>query len=70
MDRPWRTDSFGSEIADLTPFHFILWGHIDLNDLKARITQAFSVIPEEHCKNAVKNFHRRIQKCIEIQGDH
>ena len=65
---------------DLTPMDFWLWGMIrdqvysekssNLQELKEKITVAFSNVPLEMCQNACLSVRRRLEMCLEQDGGH
>lgn len=69
---PWPPYS-----PDLTPCDYFLWGHIkdlvyttqpSLNDLQARIQEAFDNLPQEMINRAIDEYPRRLERCIDIDG--
>ena len=72
---PWPPRS-----PDLTPCDFFLWGYIKskvyskrcrtLEELRARIGAAFGDVSEEMCRQVMQGYGRRLQRCLENDGDH
>lgn len=70
---PWPPRS-----PDLTPLDFYLWGYIKdvvyknrpttLDNLKARIRDAITQIPQHVLRNVVTSFRRRLELCLEVNG--
>lgn len=66
---------------DLTPLDFFLWGYLkqkvyacDLQDdvdiLKNKITEAVQSATPEMIELVYKEFRRRVEKCVEVGGEH
>ena len=65
---------------DLTPMDFFVWGWVkdqvyrqpvnSLNQLKARITQTMHEMPLDFARNSLLSFKRRLQTCIDNNGQH
>uniref|UniRef100_A0A914E0G4 DUF4817 domain-containing protein n=1 Tax=Acrobeloides nanus TaxID=290746 RepID=A0A914E0G4_9BILA len=72
---PWPPYS-----PDLLPTHcdFFLWGYIksivyrtqpqNLDELQARIQDAFDNLPQEMIDRAIECYERRLQRCIDVDG--
>jgi len=65
---------------DLTPLDFFLWGYLkniiyktpikDLNELKMKINNEIKSISKETLCNVFGNISKRMELCIEVDGDH
>ncbi len=65
---------------DLTPLDFSVWGfvkekvyqtsHNDLDSLKNGIRQAFELITPDMVERCLIEFTQRLEKCMEVLGDH
>jgi len=65
---------------DLTPLDYWLWPHLksmvfrrqrrfeSLNDLTQSVRQEIEMIPLATYRDSMRNFQKRIQKCIEEEG--
>lgn len=70
---PWPPYS-----PDLTPCDFFLWGWIkervyrtqpeNLDDLQARIQQAFLDLPQDMIDRAMDSYERRLRRCVQVEG--
>lgn len=66
---------------DLTPMDCFIWPHIknqvyaeeplhNLDELWARIQEICANITPDQIQNSVRNYHRRLQLCLECDGGH
>lgn len=63
---------------DLTPCDFFLWGYLksriyrtqpeDLNELRRRIFQEFTELPQEMVNRSIESYVRRLERCLELNG--
>uniref|UniRef100_A0A914C8R5 Transposase n=1 Tax=Acrobeloides nanus TaxID=290746 RepID=A0A914C8R5_9BILA len=70
---PWPPYS-----PDLTSCDFFLWGYIksivyrtqpqNLDELQARIQDAFDNLLQEMIDRAIECYERRLQRCIDVDG--
>ena len=64
----------------MNPHNFFLWGYCKQNvyknkptnvaDLKTEIENFLAEIPVEMCARVVKNFQKRVEICIQREGNH
>ncbi|KAJ8912320.1 hypothetical protein NQ315_005924 [Exocentrus adspersus] len=75
-----RSHSMASTISRSILSSFFLWGYIkdkvyetpptDVEDLRAKIRNAFLTITPEMLRNVASNFRRRIAQCLDKNGRH
>ena len=71
---------WASHSPDLSPPDFYLWGYLKskvyankprtISELKVAIRDEIRAIPRSVCKDVMKNFVKRLEKCLELNGGH
>ena len=71
---------WASHSPDLSPPDFYLWGYLKskvyankprtISELKVAIRDEIRAIPRSVCKDVMKNFVKRLEKCLELNSGH
>ena len=66
--------------SDLSPPDFYLWGYLrskvyankptTISELKVATRDEIRAIPRSVCKDVMKNFVKRLEKCLELNSGH
>ena len=76
----WGKELWPSNLPDLNPMDFSIWGilesracstkHTTIEGLKKSLQQAWDTITKNELSSIIKNFSKRLRACVAAKGDH